>query len=54
MPAFVESHAPLEGGELVAVVSSNKLSAVYRYDPERNMLVPDCVFQVEVNRGADI
>lgn len=54
MPAFVESRAPLEGGELVAVVSSNKLSAVYRYDPERNMLVPDCVFQVEVNRGADI
>lgn len=54
MPAFVESHAPLEGGELVAVVSSNKLSAVYRYDPERNMLVPDCVFQVEVSRGADI
>lgn len=54
MPAFVESLAPLEGEELVAVVSSNKLSAVYRYDPERNMLVPDCVFQVEVNRGADI
>ena len=54
MPAFVESHAPLEDGELVAVVSSNRLSAVYRYDPARRMLVADCVFQVEVSRGADI
>lgn len=54
MPAFVESHAPLEEGELVAVVSSNRLSAVYRYDSARRMLVADCVFQVEVSRGADI
>lgn len=54
MPAFVESHAPLGGGELVAVVSSNRLSAVYRYDLARRMLVADCVFQVEVSRGADI
>ena len=54
MPAFAESHAPLEEGELVAVVSSNRLSAVYRYDSARRMLVADCVFQVEVSRGADI
>lgn len=54
MPAFAQSTEPLSDGELVAVVSHNKLAAVYRFDSEKGMLVADCVFQVEVSRGADI
>ncbi len=54
MPSLVESCAPLSDGELLAVVSRNKLAAVYRFDGRKGVLRPDCVFQVEVSRGADI
>ena len=54
MPSMLEScQAPAEG-ELFAVVADNRLAAIYRFDEAKGMLVPDCVFQVEVSRGADI
>lgn len=54
MPSLVESCAPLSDDELLAVVARNKLAAVYRFDAGKGALRPDCVFQVEVSRGADI
>lgn len=54
IPSLSESRAPLAEGELLAVVARNRLSAVYRFDGRKAVLRPDCVFQVEVSRGADI
>ncbi len=42
---------PLEDGERISVVESNKLAAIYAYDQEKERLKADCVFRTGVIRG---
>ena len=51
---FVESTQPMEDGEAFAIVSENKLIAIYVYVESDKVLKPDCVFQEGISRGADI
>ena len=51
---FVESTQPMEDGEAFAVVSDNKLIAIYVYRESDKLLKPDCVFKEGICRGADI
>ncbi|MGI6591293.1 MAG: tRNA pseudouridine(55) synthase TruB [Eggerthellaceae bacterium] len=45
---------PPEQGEIISVVSDNKLVALYAYESERSALRPRCVFSQGVSRGSDI
>ena len=48
-----ESCEPPKDGELVAVVSDNRLAALYGYDGARDRFKARCVFQTGVSRGRD-
>ena len=48
-----ESCEPPKDGELVAVVSDNRLAALYGYDRARDRFKARCVFQTGVSRGRD-
>lgn len=54
MPSLASSSEAFSDGELFSVVVGNKLAAIYRFDGDTRALRPDCVFQTEVSRGADI
>lgn len=45
---------PLEPGEIISVVSGNKLRALYGFDSQRGQLRSRCVFSQGVARGSDI
>lgn len=49
-----ESCEPPCEGELVAVISDNKLVALYAYDEKRASYQARCVFQTGVSRGGDL
>ena len=49
-----ESCEPPRDGELVAVLTDNKLVALYAYDEGRARFETRCVFQTGVSRGRDI
>lgn len=49
--AWSESSQQLDEGERIAMIGKAGLKAIYAYDPFREVLVPECVFQVEVSRG---
>ena len=48
--AICRSAEPPEDGELIAVVTENRLRALYRYDARRAAYKSDCVFSVPVSR----
>lgn len=52
--SVVPSCRPLEDGELISIVSDNKLVGIYRYEASDGLLKPDCVFSIGVVRGVDI
>lgn len=45
---------PLAPGEIISVVSDNKLVALYSFDSQRGQLRSRCVFSQGVSRGSDI
>jgi tRNA pseudouridine55 synthase len=45
---------PLAPGEIISVVSDNKLVALYGFDSQRGQLRSRCVFSQGVSRGSDI
>lgn len=45
---------PLAPGEIISVVSGNKLVALYGFDSQRGQLRSRCVFSQGVSRGSDI
>lgn len=45
---------PLAPGEIISVVSDNKLVALYAFDSQRGQLRSRCVFSQGVSRGSDI
>ena len=49
-----ESCEPPRDGELVAVLTDNKLVALYAFDEGRARYETRCVFQTGVSRGRDI
>ncbi len=49
-----ESCEPPRDGELISLVSANRLAAVYAYEQERGRYRPRCVFSTGVIRGSDI
>lgn len=51
MPRIRPSAAPLADGEVVGVACDGLLRALYRFDPAKGALVPDCVFSKGVLRG---
>ena len=47
------AQAPQEG-EVIAVISQNKVVALYQYDSKRASFKACCVFQTGVLRGANL
>ena len=47
---LVKSETPPEDGELVATVAENRMSALYTYDFQKGMYIPECVFSIPVAR----
>lgn len=45
----ISERAP-EDGELISIVSQNRLKAIYAYNASRNRWVPDCVFSIGIAR----
>lgn len=40
-----------QSDELIAMLNNNKLIALYRYNQQKHVLKPDCIFSVGVTRG---
>ena len=49
-----ESPRQPEGGEIISVISDNRVVALYEFDSRRACFKPCCVFQTGVSRGCDI
>ena len=49
-----ESPREPDAAEIISVISSNKLVALYEFDSKRACFKPCCVFQMGVSRGCDI
>ena len=54
LPLFERRRTTSADGELVAVLTDNKLVALYAYDEGRARFETRCVFQTGVSRGRDI
>lgn len=47
---LAKSDLPPGDGELVAAIAENRMSALYTYDHQKSMYVPECVFSIPVAR----